>query len=83
MASERLPEPWRSFLSDIDRAATSEIMMHCIGGFAVSLHYGIGHATGAKDLVRSMDLDLGVLERRSQEELRAYVTSGTRPRGGS
>jgi hypothetical protein len=37
MASERLPEPWLSFLSDIDRAATSEIVMHCIGGFAVSL----------------------------------------------
>jgi hypothetical protein len=159
MASERLAEPWFSFLSDIDRAATSEIMMDCIGGFAVSLHYGLGRATGdidvinvappaakkwlaraagagsalhrrhkvylqivtiaevplsyedrlipaftgqfaqlrlfvldpydlvlskmtraldidfedAKALVRSMNLDLGVLERRYQEELRAYV----------
>jgi hypothetical protein len=50
MAPERLPEPWFSFLSDIDRAATSEIVMHCIGGFAVSLHYGIGRATGDIDL---------------------------------
>jgi hypothetical protein len=51
MASEQLPEPWHSFLSEIDRAATSPIAMHCIGGFAVSLYYGLARPTGDIDVV--------------------------------
>jgi hypothetical protein len=31
------PEPWRSFLADIDAEAKHELAVHCIGGFAVSL----------------------------------------------
>ena len=37
MDSERMPEPWFSFLSEIDRAATTPISLQCIGGFAVIL----------------------------------------------
>jgi len=33
--SEVIPEPWLSFLRDLDAAATQEIRMDCIGGFAV------------------------------------------------
>jgi hypothetical protein len=39
MRSERVPDPWRSFLADIDAASPSAIELHCIGGFAVTLHY--------------------------------------------
>lgn len=51
MASERLPEPWLSFLSGIDRAATAPISLQCIGGFAVSLYYGISRPTGDIDVI--------------------------------
>lgn len=37
MGREVLPEPWHSFLADIDHAATEPLELICIGGFAVSL----------------------------------------------
>jgi hypothetical protein len=38
------PEPWRSFLDDLDRLVVSErgsspIDMHCVGGFVVAMCY--------------------------------------------
>lgn len=51
MGSERVPEPWQSFLADIDRATTEQITLHCIGGFAVSLYYGVARPTGDIDVV--------------------------------
>ena len=51
MAPELMPEPWYSFLSEVDRAATARIAMHCIGGFAVSLYYGLARRTGDIDAV--------------------------------
>jgi len=39
MAPDRLPAPWHAFLSDVDAAATEPLVLHCLGGFAVSLHY--------------------------------------------
>jgi hypothetical protein len=51
MDPERMPEPWHSFLAEIDRAMTGEISLHCIGGFAVSLHYGLTRPTGDIDVV--------------------------------
>src|SRR5258708_6993698 len=51
MGSERMPEPWSSFLSEVDHAATSEISMHCLGGFAVSLYHGLACPTGDIDVV--------------------------------
>jgi hypothetical protein len=50
MASDRVPEPWRSFLADIDAASPSAIEMHCIGGFAVTLHYALSRPTGDIDV---------------------------------
>jgi hypothetical protein len=51
MPPEKLPEPWRSFLSEIDRLATAALELHCIGGFVVSLRYGLGRPTGDIDIV--------------------------------
>jgi len=50
MANE-LSEPWRSFLDEIDRSAPSDIALNCIGGFAVSLYYGLARPTGDIDVV--------------------------------
>jgi hypothetical protein len=46
MAPDRLPEPWRAFLADIDRQATGTLVLHCIGGLAVSLYYGLARPAG-------------------------------------
>lgn len=51
MPREALPEPWRSFLAAIDASAGAPLPLHCIGGFAVSLHYGLARPTGDLDVV--------------------------------
>ena len=51
MAREGLPEPWHSFLAEIDRAVPEPLELTCIGGFAVSLFYGLSRPTGDLDVV--------------------------------
>jgi hypothetical protein len=51
MAPDALPEPWRSFLADVDAAAVEDLVLNCIGGFAVSLYYGLSRPTGDLDVV--------------------------------
>lgn len=53
MPPEKLPEPWNSFLTEIDHLATEDIELHCIGGFVVSLRYGLGRPTGDIDIVEA------------------------------
>ena len=50
MPSDNVPEPWRSLLADIDVQCTQPIEMHCLGGFAVTLHYGLMRPTGDIDV---------------------------------
>lgn len=45
MPRKHLPEPWRAFLSDIDRALNEPVVFHCIGGFAVAMLYGLPRPT--------------------------------------
>ena len=45
------PEPWRSFLRELDERLTAPVELHCIGGFVVSLHYGIGRQTSDIDFL--------------------------------
>src|SRR6187397_3257273 len=51
MSRELIAEPWRSFLTDIDSASQETLVLHCIGGFAVTLYYGLWRATGDLDVV--------------------------------
>jgi hypothetical protein len=49
------PEPWRSFLRDIDRLLASQggsspIELHCLGGFVVAMCYDLKRATGDIDV---------------------------------
>lgn len=39
MPSESLPEPWQSFLSDIDASLHEDVELHCLGGFVVTVLY--------------------------------------------
>jgi hypothetical protein len=65
--SSPIPEPWRSFLSELDREATEETRLDCMGGFVVTQLYGLSRATSDLDVLliapreqRAPLLELGV-----------------------
>ncbi len=45
MRSEEPPEPWKSLLQEVDRASAGRIELHCIGGFALEIGYGLSRTT--------------------------------------
>lgn len=52
MSSSSLPpEPWHSFFMEIDAALDAPIFLNCIGGFALTIHYGMPRATADVDLI--------------------------------
>ncbi len=46
-----IPEPWRSFLHELDSTAQEEVRLDCMGGFVVTLVYGFSRATGDLDVL--------------------------------
>lgn len=60
------PEPWRSFLRELDERLTQAVELHCIGGFVVSLHYGVGRQTSDIDF-------LNVVPRAPADDLEAIA----------
>jgi Nucleotidyltransferase of unknown function (DUF6036) len=50
MRSE-LPEPWKSFLKDLDQMVSSDVALHCLGGFVVTACYGLLRPTGDLDVL--------------------------------
>lgn len=51
---EQIPEPWRSFLAEVDQSLSGEVVFHCIGGFVVTLLYGHARTTADIDVVAIM-----------------------------
>jgi hypothetical protein len=48
---EAMPEPWRSFLNELDRVVTSTVRLDCIGGFVVTMLYGLSRPTANVDVL--------------------------------
>jgi len=48
-SSNVVPEPWRSFLAEIDATLTSSAELVLMGGFVVSLLYGLNRPTQGLD----------------------------------
>ena len=46
--------PWSAFLDELDQAISEPIELHCIGGFVVSLLYGLPRPTGDVDYVAAI-----------------------------
>ncbi len=44
-----LPSPWREFLAELDAILTESLALHCIGGFVVTVVYGLPRHTGDLD----------------------------------
>jgi hypothetical protein len=91
MRRDAPPEPWRSFLDEFDQRLAEAIEMHCIGGFVVSLHYGVGRHTSDIDFLavvpRTPANDLEAIAGQGSELHRKYrlyvqhVTIATAPEG--
>lgn len=54
MSAERTPEPWASFLKALDRQLTENVDLHCIGGFVVTLQYGLSRTTSDIDILTAL-----------------------------
>jgi hypothetical protein len=46
-----LPQPWRRFLTELDGMISSDVSLHCLGGFVVTACYGLPRPTGDLDVV--------------------------------
>lgn len=52
MSSElRPPEPWQSFLRDLDEALQSPARLGCIGGFVVTQLYGLARPAADVEVI--------------------------------
>jgi len=46
-----IPEPWFSFLRELDEAVDTEVRLDCMGGFVVTVVYGFSRPTGDLDVL--------------------------------
>lgn len=44
-----LPSPWNEFLDELDAGLHQQVKVYCIGGFVLSLYYGLPRTTGDID----------------------------------
>jgi Nucleotidyltransferase of unknown function (DUF6036) len=51
MPLKSIPEPWRSFLAEIDGRLEGAVELHCLGGFVVTMLYGLGRPTADVDVI--------------------------------
>lgn len=46
-----IPEPWHSFLTELNQAASAEVCFHYIGGFVVTQLHGLARLTADVDVL--------------------------------
>lgn len=63
MPTDRVHEPWHSFLRELDAALPGPAELHCFGGFVVAEYYGLARATADIDIVESRGADLATVAR--------------------
>lgn len=52
--ADRPPEPWRSFLIALDGRLEKTVDLHCIGGFAITMQFGLSRATSDIDVLTAI-----------------------------
>ena len=77
---KQVPEPWRSFLEELDERATEETRMDCMGGFVVTVLYGFSRETSDLDVLviapgeqRTPLLELGVQGGSLHKKYKVYL----------
>jgi hypothetical protein len=56
----RPPEPWNSFLTDIDALLQQSLEFHCFGGFPATMLYGVPRTTQDIDVLPIVDRALSI-----------------------
>lgn len=69
MLTNNPPEPWHSFLNDIDLFVRDETHLHLIGGFVVTVVYGSTRQTRDLDALTAIRFDPKLLEFAGQGSL--------------
>lgn len=69
-SEHELPIPWGPFLDELDEAISEPIALYCIGGFVVSLLYGLRRPTGDVDYI-------AVIPRYRMDELEQVAGPGS------
>jgi hypothetical protein len=75
-----IPEPWLSFLQELDSAVDGEVRLHCKGGFVITMVYGFSRPTAdldvleiaPKDAARQM-LELGMQGHAFHRKYKLYL----------
>ena len=76
MPHKQPPEPWRSFLRDIDKKLVQPVELRCIGGFAIAMLYGLPRPTVDVDYLSVVPLDeTANLESVRPERVRRFTPS--------
>jgi Nucleotidyltransferase of unknown function (DUF6036) len=52
-----LPDPWRRFLGDVDRALPVRVQLHCLGGFVLAVQHRHSHTTSDVDYIEVVPHD--------------------------
>jgi hypothetical protein len=72
-----IPEPWGDFLRDLDRDLERPVALHCLGGFVMTMLYGLTRPTADIDVLvvrPPMDLNkLGGIGSALHKKHRVYV----------
>lgn len=51
---ENLPSPWADFLQEVDALLSRPVELHCLGGFVLTMLYGLPRSTGDVDYISAM-----------------------------
>lgn len=54
MPLKQLPEPWNSFLAEVDARVEEEVELRCLGGFAAAMVYGLARPTADVDVITTV-----------------------------
>jgi hypothetical protein len=70
-ATHKPPSPWNEFLDELDEALSEPIELYCIGGFVISMLYGLMRPTADVDYIAAVP-------RYRIEELKRLAGRGSR-----
>lgn len=80
MPRSNIPEPWKAFLKDIDSEVSEQIALHCLGGFVLTMLYGLERPTADVDVLsitptsrRDFLLQLAGKGSRLQQKYKLYL----------
>jgi len=57
--NKSIPEPWLSFLRELDAAVREEVRLDCVGGFVATMVYGFSRTTRDLDVLEIAPRDAG------------------------